>query len=58
MTDLASRIIGLYEKHAETWDRDRQNSFWNDKIWHDRESHNAQRAAEAGGRTVWLCECS
>lgn len=36
MTDLAGRIIGHYEKHAAAWDRDRQSSFWNDKIWHDR----------------------
>jgi SAM-dependent methyltransferase len=36
MPDLADRIIGHYEKHAAAWDRDRQNSRWNDKIWHDR----------------------
>jgi SAM-dependent methyltransferase len=36
MTDLASRIIAHYEKHAAAWDCDRQNSFWNDKVWHDR----------------------
>jgi len=36
MTDLSSRIIAHYEKHAAAWDRDRQNSFWNDKVWHDR----------------------
>jgi SAM-dependent methyltransferase len=36
MPDLADRIIGHYEKHAAAWDRDRQNSHWNDKVWHDR----------------------
>ena len=35
-TDLASRIIGHYEKHAVAWDADRRNSPWNDKVWHDR----------------------
>jgi ubiquinone/menaquinone biosynthesis C-methylase UbiE len=35
MTDLANRIIGHYEKHAASWDADRQNSYWNDKVWHD-----------------------
>jgi SAM-dependent methyltransferase len=34
--DLASRIVGHYEKHAHAWDRDRQSSYWNDKVWHDR----------------------
>jgi 2-polyprenyl-3-methyl-5-hydroxy-6-metoxy-1,4-benzoquinol methylase len=34
--DLANRIISHYEKHAVAWDTDRQNSVWNDKIWHDR----------------------
>jgi SAM-dependent methyltransferase len=36
MTDLASRIIGHYERHATAWDTDRQNGAWNDKLWHDR----------------------
>ena len=36
MADLASRIVGHYEQHAVAWDADRQNSYWNDKIWHDR----------------------
>ena len=36
MTDFASKIVGHYEKHAVAWDRDRQNSYWNDKVWHDR----------------------
>jgi SAM-dependent methyltransferase len=36
MSDLANRIVGHYEKHAVEWDRDRQASAWNDKIWHDR----------------------
>jgi trans-aconitate methyltransferase len=35
MTDLARRIIGHYERHATEWDKDRQNSAWNDKVWHD-----------------------
>ena len=34
--DLANRVIGHYEKHAAAWDADRQNSHWNDRIWHDR----------------------
>ena len=34
--DLASRVIGHYEKHAVAWDADRQDSVWNDKVWHDR----------------------
>jgi len=33
---LASKIVGYYEKHAAAWDRDRQSSYWNDKVWHDR----------------------
>jgi SAM-dependent methyltransferase len=33
---LASKIVEHYEKHAAAWDRDRQNSYWNDKVWHDR----------------------
>jgi SAM-dependent methyltransferase len=33
---LASKIVGHYEKHAAAWDHDRQNSDWNDKVWHDR----------------------
>jgi SAM-dependent methyltransferase len=36
MSDLPSRIVGHYEKHAAAWDSDRQSSHWNDKIWHDR----------------------
>jgi SAM-dependent methyltransferase len=36
MTSLADRIIAHYEKHAAAWDHDRQASFWNDKVWHDR----------------------
>ena len=36
MTDFASKIVGHYENHAVAWDRDRQNSYWNDKVWHDR----------------------
>jgi len=36
MTQLASRIIEHYEKHATAWDSDRQNSGWNDQVWHDR----------------------
>jgi SAM-dependent methyltransferase len=36
MSDLANSIVGHYEKHAAAWDRDRQNSTWNDKVWHDR----------------------
>jgi cyclopropane fatty-acyl-phospholipid synthase-like methyltransferase len=36
MLDLADQIVGHYEKHAAAWDRDRHNSSWNDKAWHDR----------------------
>jgi SAM-dependent methyltransferase len=36
MPDLAKRVIGHYEKHAAAWDQDRQNSYWNDQVWHDR----------------------
>ena len=36
MPDLADQIVGHYEKHAAAWDRDRQTSHWNDKVWHDR----------------------
>ena len=36
MANLADRIIEHYEKHAAAWDHDRQNSHWNDKVWHDR----------------------
>jgi SAM-dependent methyltransferase len=36
MANLASRVVGHYEKHAIAWDADRRNSYWNDKIWHDR----------------------
>ena len=36
MTHPARRIIGHYEHHATAWDADRQNSAWNDKVWHDR----------------------
>jgi SAM-dependent methyltransferase len=35
MPDLADRVVGHYEKHAAAWDRDRQNSYWNDKVWLD-----------------------
>jgi len=36
MTHLANRIMEHYERHATAWDSDRQNSAWNDKVWHDR----------------------
>ena len=36
MTELASRIIGHYEKHATAWDADRRRLGWNDQGWHDR----------------------
>jgi len=32
---FARRIVGHYEKHAAAWDRDRQSSYWNDKVWHE-----------------------
>ena len=36
MINLASRVVGHYEEHATEWDTERQNSPWNDKVWHDR----------------------
>jgi SAM-dependent methyltransferase len=45
MSDLAKRITGHYEKHAAAWDRDRQNSHWNDKVWHDRFIRRVARGA-------------
>src|SRR5215475_14452907 len=37
MTDqLAQQIVAHYEQHAAEWDRERQNTQWNDRIWHDR----------------------
>ena len=35
MTQLSSRIIAHYERHATSWDADRQNAAWNDKVWHE-----------------------
>lgn len=46
MPDFADRIIGHYEKHAAAWDHDRQNSHWNDKVWHDRFISRLGRGAE------------
>jgi SAM-dependent methyltransferase len=45
MTDFASKIVGHYEKHAVAWDRDRQSSYWNDKVWHDRFIGSLDRGA-------------
>lgn len=36
MSDLSNRIVGHYERHAAAWDRDRQSSSWNDRVWHER----------------------
>jgi trans-aconitate methyltransferase len=36
MSDLASLIIGHYERHAIAWDADRRAAAWNDKLWIDR----------------------
>jgi 2-polyprenyl-3-methyl-5-hydroxy-6-metoxy-1,4-benzoquinol methylase len=36
MTQMASRIIQHYEKHAIAWDSDRRSNAWSDKVWHDR----------------------
>jgi SAM-dependent methyltransferase len=33
MNRIAGLIIDHYERHAAEWDRDRQNSPWNDKHW-------------------------
>ena len=30
------RVIAHYERHARAWDKDRRESGWNDKPWHDR----------------------
>jgi SAM-dependent methyltransferase len=46
MTDFARKIVGHYEKHAVAWDRDRQNSYWNDKVWHDRFISRLGKGAE------------
>jgi SAM-dependent methyltransferase len=46
MPDLANRIVGDYEKHAAAWDRDRQNSYWNDKVWHERFIGRLDKGAE------------
>jgi SAM-dependent methyltransferase len=35
MTHSASRIIGHYEKHATSWDNDRQSGGWIEQLWHD-----------------------
>ena len=45
MTHLASRIIEHYERHATAWDSDRQNSGWNDQVWHDRFIDSLQAGA-------------
>ncbi len=44
--EFADRIVGHYEKHAASWDRDRQNGHWNDKVWHDRFIGNLRAGAE------------
>lgn len=46
MAHPASRIIGHYEKHATAWDSDRQNSSWNDQVWHDRFIDNLAAGAK------------
>jgi SAM-dependent methyltransferase len=35
MNTPGSQVIAHYQKHAHSWDQDRQK-VWNDKIWHDR----------------------
>ena len=35
MTDDAERIIDLYERHAETWDRERWRNLF-ERPWLDR----------------------
>ena len=35
MSNSSDLIIDHYERHAAAWDRDRQNSEWNDKLWHE-----------------------
>jgi len=44
--DPASRIVGHDEKHALAWDADRQTSYWNDKVWHDRFIERLGRGAK------------
>jgi SAM-dependent methyltransferase len=57
MTDLAKRIVGHYEKHAAAWDRDRQDSYWNDKIWHDRFIGRLGKGAKVLGAKVLDLGC-
>jgi len=35
MTDNADRIIDLYERHTETWDRERRRNLF-ERPWLDR----------------------
>ena len=57
MSDLATRIIGHYEKHAAAWDGDRQNASWNDKVWHDRFIARLVDGRLATGATVLDLGC-
>jgi 2-polyprenyl-3-methyl-5-hydroxy-6-metoxy-1,4-benzoquinol methylase len=45
MKQFARQIIEHYEKHATAWDSDRQNSAWNDQVWHDRFIDNLSAGA-------------
>src|SRR5688572_20425876 len=49
MQDLSQEIVGLYERHALAWDRDRQShvrdGIWIDKDWHDRFVSKLERGA-------------
>jgi hypothetical protein len=58
MADLASRIVGHYEKHAIAWDADRRNGYWNDKIWHDHFIARLGKGAKVldldRSRSTWL----
>ena len=45
MKQFAGQIIEHYEKHATAWDSDRQNSAWNDRVWHDRFIDNLSAGA-------------
>ena len=36
MNMLSEQIIGLYERHAKSWDADRATRPWHEKPWHDR----------------------
>jgi len=36
MHELAEKVVGIYQRHAFEWDRDRNINPWNDRHWHER----------------------